>query len=38
MNGYMYYCKDCKKLFKISAAEKKAKCPKCSQPLLDLKI
>ena len=38
MNGYMYYCKDCKKLFKISAEGKKAKCPKCSQPLLDLKI
>ena len=38
MAGYIYYCDNCKKLFKISETGKKVKCPKCTSELSDLKI
>jgi DNA-directed RNA polymerase subunit RPC12/RpoP len=38
MTGFMYYCIDCKKLFKIGGADRKVKCPKCGKLLYDLKI
>lgn len=34
----MYYCLECKKLFKIYSMGKSVRCPKCSKPLYDLKI
>ena len=38
MAGYIYYCDNCNKLFKIREIGKKAKCPKCTSTLSDLKI
>ena len=38
MAGYIYYCDNCKKLFRISETGKKVKCPKCTSELSDLKI
>lgn len=38
MSGYIYYCKDCNKVFKIGVAGRKVKCPKCGKLLYDLKI
>ncbi len=30
----MYVCPECRKIFKVDGAGKKAKCPKCTDPLL----
>ena len=38
MAGYIYYCSNCNKLFKISEMGKKVKCPKCTLELSDLKV
>ena len=38
MAGYIYYCDNCNKVFKIREICKKAKCPKCTSILSDLKI
>ena len=38
MSGYIHYCKDCNKVFKIVGAGRKVKCPKCGKLLYDLKI
>ena len=38
MAGYIYYCDNCNKLFKIGETGKKVKCPKCTSELSDLKV
>ncbi len=35
---YMYYCPDCKKVYKAGETGKNIKCPKCESSLLDLGI
>lgn len=35
---YMYYCPNCKKVFKAGETGKNIKCPKCESSLLDLGI
>ena len=38
MDKYMYYCKDCDKLYKVAGSGRKVKCNKCQADLVDLMI
>ena len=38
MEKFIYYCRDCDKLYKVSGSGKKVKCNSCGQELADLKI
>ena len=38
MDSYLYYCSNCKKLYKVGGMDKKVKCSQCSEILTDLKI
>ncbi len=38
MDSYLYYCTNCKKLFKVGGMGKKVKCSQCSGILSDLKV
>lgn len=38
MDSYLYYCSNCKKLYKVGGIGKKVKCSQCSGILADLKM
>ncbi len=38
MDKIMYYCSECKKLYKVGGTGKKVKCNSCGNELIDLKV
>ena len=38
MDKILYYCKSCKKLYKVEESGRHVKCNKCQQELIDLKV